>query len=138
MPETRARRRRWFIYGVMLSLGIVVAVLSVISFILNDQLNNAEARLTRIEAQNVARETATKVGEIATCYASARGRPQILIVFRGLAAKLGPNPRTALNELIDRYETTTPTLAQCDAKAKAEGFSRKDFPPQTRGEQSRP
>lgn len=128
---------RWFLYGVILAMAIVVVVLSVVSFILSHKLTDASARLTKIEAKDVADDAAKKVGEIATCYATARGRPQTIVILRGLAAKLDPNPRAAMRGLIDKYESDTPTLAECDAKAKKGGFTRKDFPPANRSETSR-
>jgi hypothetical protein len=118
--------RKWFLYGVICALSIVVAVLSIFGFILRHQVNDARARVTLVE-------TNSRFAQVATCYAAARGRPQLFVILRGIAVKLDPTPRAATLDLVDRYEAQTPTLAGCDHQALAAGFKPSDFPPPKTG-----
>lgn len=118
--------RRWFLYGIICALVIVVAVLSVFGFILRHEVNDARARVTLVE-------TNSRFAQVATCYAAARGRPQLFVILRGIAVKLDPTPRAATLDLVDRYEAQTPTLVACDHQALAAGFEPSDFPPPKTG-----
>lgn len=118
--------RRAFFLGVIAALGIVVIALSAFGLILRSELNDARSRLAGIE-------TSSKFAQVATCYASARSRPQLFVILRGIAVKLDPTPRAATLDLVDRYEAQTPTLAACDHQALAAGFKPSDFPPPKTG-----
>lgn len=111
-----------------MALAIVVGFLSVVGFVLRGQVNDARTRLAAIE-------TGTKIGQIATCYASARARPNLIIILRGIASKLDPDPRDATNDLVDQYEANTPTTDECNRRARAAGLDPRDFPPVSRGKE---
>jgi hypothetical protein len=126
MPDSTPRRRA-FIWGTIFALGLVVAALSVIGFVLQRQLRDARERVAAIE-------TGTKIGEVATCFAAARTRPQLIVILRGMAVKLDPDPRDATLNFIDAYERQTPTLPECAKRAREARLDPRDFPPVNRGQ----
>lgn len=108
--------------GLLGALSIVTVTLSVIVIVLYGQLNGAERRIAGLEA-------AGRVAEVATCYVQARGRPPLIVILRGIAIKLDPDPRDATNDLVDELEAETPTIKECDMLARKRGLNPKDFPP---------
>jgi len=123
-------RGRWYVMaGMMVALAVVVVVLSIVALSLRTQLNDTEARLSRIEVRAVAEDAARKTGEVATCFASARGRPALAIVLR-LVASLGDvTERRIINQSIGAYVDNAPTIAHCRAVAAKYNLDPKDFPP---------
>lgn len=123
MPDT-GRRWRWgFTVGMIGALSIVVIVLSTIVLVQNNQINEQDARLDTIE-------TGTVIAEVATCYASARGRPLLgdLLMVVGAAANTSEG-RRVVNEAISQYVDSARTVAECDQLALDRGLDPKDFPP---------
>lgn len=129
MPDSRSNRW-YFVLGMMGALFIMVVVLSIIGFGLRAQVHD-------LQADARAEKLAARTAEVATCYASARGRPRLIVILRLLAntAERDPIGRAAVDEFIMEYENSTPTLAECDKRAVENGFSPKDFPPSNRGEE---
>jgi hypothetical protein len=72
---------------------------------------------------------AGRTSQVATCYASARGRPALIDILRVLAgAAQSSDERETVNGFIDRYENDTPTIRECDELARMRGLDPKDFP----------
>jgi len=118
--------RRWawpFTIGLLVALTIVVVALSVIAFIQRGQLSDADRRLDTIE-------TGTRIAEVATCYATARGRP-VLADLLGVLASSAPTAaeRAIVNGAIRHYVRSARTVQECDKLAVERGLDPRDFPP---------
>lgn len=127
-PESK--RLRWFLIGSTAVLALLVVVLLIIGAALR-------SRVTSLEEQQRNETLATTTAEIATCYASARGRPRLIVILRLLAntAERDPVALEAVESFIMDYENSTPTVPECDKRAIEAGFNPKDFPPSNRGEE---
>lgn len=112
---------RGFVFGLIGALAVMTAILSVVTVVLYGRLDTAQRRIAGLES-------AGKTAEVATCYSQARGRPALIIILRGIATKLDPDPRDATNDFIDRYQAQTPTVHQCDMLAVRRGLDPKNFP----------
>lgn len=136
MPNTNPRLR-WFLIGAIAVLSLVVVVLSVIGFRLRTELSQNTRRLTALEAKGIAEDASRRTAEVATCYASARGRPRLIVILRLLAATAERDPvgLAAVESFIMDYENSTPTLRECDRRAVEAGLDPEDFPPSNRGEE---
>ena len=136
MPEStpaQRRRMRWsFTAGFVGALAIMVVALSVIAWIQRGQLNETRTRLTALEVKDVAEDASQRTAEVATCYASARGRPALTVILR-LVAGLAEDrtDREIVNTAIDSYIAGAPSIAECDRRARANGLDPKNFPPAT-------
>lgn len=129
MPDRFLERHDWLkrwawplVIGLLIGLSITTVTISIVMYVQYGQLDDAERKVAGLEA-------AGTTAEVATCYASARGRPRVIVILRGLAQKLDNDPRDATNELIDQYEASTPSLQECDMLAVERGLSPNDFPP---------
>jgi hypothetical protein len=115
---------RYFLYGVLVAQSVMLIVLGLLALSLRSQVHE--------------QQDDSRFAETATCYAAARGRPKLIVILRGIAAKLDPDPRRTTLEFIDQYEASTPLVEDCDALAEKYGLSSDDFPPPTpRGEEGK-
>lgn len=141
MPDRpEAKRLRWFLIGATTVLSVLVLVLLGLVIVLREDLNETRTRLTALEVKGVAEEASQRTAEVAACYASARGRPRLIVILRLLAATAERDPvaRAAVEEFIMDYENATPTVKKCDQVARRNGLDPKDFPPTNgRGETTR-
>ena len=83
----------------------------------------------------------TRVAEVAACYASARGRPRLIVILRALATVIDKDlvARKTIREFIDEYEQRTPLEVDCTELALTYRLDPAEFPPPTpRGEEGRP
>ena len=128
MPD-RSPRVRAFLWSAVAILALVVAVLSVIGFTLRE-------RVVSLEAGQREEKLATRTAAVATCYATARSRPGLIVVLN-LVASLADDSveRQIVKEVIDGYRLSAPTIAACDKRAVEAGFKPTDFPPVNRGEE---
>lgn len=109
--------RRWawpFTIGMLFALLVITVALSVIVYLVRNDVG--------------ALGLASRTSEVATCYAAARGRPTLIVILRGIAAKLDPDPREVTQGFIDGYEASTPTVEECDDLALRRGLEPQDFP----------
>jgi hypothetical protein len=142
-PDATLKRpwmRRWawpFTIGLLFALAITTITLSVLIWSQQNRIDDTAKRLAREEARSFAEDIAAKTGEVSTCYASARGRPRLIVILRLLAntAERDPVGLEAVESFIMDYETSTPTLAECDRRARENGLDPKDFPAANRGEE---
>lgn len=134
MPDSGRSKRWWFLLGAIGALSVTVAVLSVIGFRLRSELSETRSRVTELEAERIAEDASKRTAAVAACYASARGRPRLIVILRLLAqtAERDAVALAAVESVIMDYETSTPTVPECDRRARANGLDPKDFPP-TRG-----
>lgn len=135
MPE-HSKRLRWTLFGVIGALGLVVVVLSIIGFRLQQDLDETRTRLTAVEVAALAEDASKRTAEVATCYATTRSRPGLIVILNlisGLAAD--SVEREIVQTVIDGYRDSAPTLAECDKRARENGLRPEDFPPVNRGEE---
>lgn len=135
MPS-QSRRLRWFLLGAIAVLALMVLILIGVGAKLRSDLDETRTRLTALEVKAVAEDAASRTAGVAACYASARGRPNLIVILRLLAstAERDPVALAAVQAFIMDYEESTPTIAECDKRAKENGLDPKDFPPTNRGE----
>lgn len=113
---------------VILFLLLVVTVfLAVFAAIGWNKARNAQRRLTTVEATQAAEVLGKKIADTTSCFNRAYGRPGLIIVLRGIAVKLDPDPRQAVLELIDRYERDTPSVGDCVTLARKNGIDPKPY-----------
>lgn len=136
MPS-QSRRLRWFLLGAIAVLALMVLILIGVGAKLRSDLDETRTRLTALEVKAVAEDAASRTASVAACYASARGRPRLIVILRLLAqtAERDPIALAAVESFIMDYEEATPTVAECDKRAVEAGLDPKDFPPTNRGEQ---
>ena len=128
MPDQN-KRLRWYLIGAVSVLALVVVVLSVVGFTLRE-------RVVTLEAEQREEKLATKTAEIATCFATARSRPNLIVILNlisGLADDT--TERQVVKRVIDDYRTSAPTVEECNKRAVEAGFDPADFPPVNRGEE---
>ena len=126
MPDS-GRKARWYLtLGMLVGMTIALVVVTVI------------ARDAQVKVNEQVR--ATRVAEVAACFAAARGRPRLIIVLRALSAQLADDAvgRGALNDLINDYESSTPLVSDCVGLAETYRLDPAEFPPSTpRGEEGK-
>lgn len=113
----RLRKFAWpFTIGLLFALAVVTATMSVLVL-------NARRDVNVLQA-------AGRTAEVATCYASARGRPLLgdLLKVIGNAAATEAD-RAVVNFAINQYVNSARTEAECDTLARARGLNPDDFPP---------
>lgn len=135
MPEQN-KRLRWFLFGVIGALALVVVVLAIIGFQLRSDLEQNTRRLTALETKDIAEDASRRTAEVATCFATARSRPgliTILDLISGLAVDSAE--RQIVQAVIDTYRDRAPTLEECGKRAVENGLRPEDFPPVNRGEE---
>lgn len=114
----RWRRFAWpFTIGFLMALAVLTATLT---FLVRDARRDV-GQLTE----------SARTAEVATCYATARGRPALIVILKlisGLAVE--SSDRRIVNAQIAEYEARTPTVPECDTLARDRGLDPKDFPPQ--------
>lgn len=109
---------------VMFAVMLVTAIFAAIGW---NQARDAQRRLTTIEAERRAERVGKDVADVTTCFNAARNRPRLIIILRGISVELEPDPRQALNELIDQYGSDTPTLARCARLARERGIDPRPY-----------
>lgn len=128
MPDTFNRKARWwFVLGVMGGMLIALIVVSLIAWDARRDINE-QVRDTR-------------VAEVAACYASARGRPRLIVILRAIAASIQDDSvaRATIRDFIAEYEQRTPLEVDCDELAINYRLDPAEFPPPTpRGEENTP
>ena len=130
MSPGTTKGRWWFTLGLLTALTTMVVVLSVFTAVQRSQLNETRTRLSTVEVRAVAQDLASRTGEVATCYASARGRPVLSDVLRVLAGAAATEAdRAVVRGAIDVYEAGARSVAECDQLARRKGLNPKDFPP---------
>lgn len=92
-----------------------------------DHARNAQRRLTTVETKQRDEEIGKKIADVTSCFTRAKGRPQLILILRGIAVKLDPDPRHAVLELIDTYEHQTPSVADCVVLARKNGIDPKPY-----------
>lgn len=110
--------RRWawpFTIGMLLALLITTTTVTVVVyFVRADVLSLTQAR---------------KTTEVATCYASARGRPSLIVILRVIGGVTADSSeRAIISGFIDGYEDSTPSIGECDSLARMRGLDPEDFP----------
>jgi hypothetical protein len=125
VPDSGRSKRWWFLLGMIGSLSAVVIFLSIVGFGLRNRVDS-------LEADRNQEKLATRTAEVATCYLQARSRPRLIVILRLLSATAERDPvgRTAVNDYIREYQMSTPTMKECNKKARELGFAPEDFPPQ--------
>ena len=110
------------------TIGLLVALL-ILTLTLGALIRDARRDVSTLQA-------AGRTAEVATCYASARGRPQLIVILRLIAglAESSTDPEivkgaATVNQAVDGYDANTPSVAQCDMLARDRGLDPKDFPP---------
>ena len=114
-----------------LCVALIVAVLGWRS------ARDAQRRLTSVELQLTTEKIGKDIADVTTCFNAAKRRPGLIVILQGIAVELEPDPRQALNELIDQYGQDTPTVPDCVALARKRGIDPKpyvDNPPSEAGE----
>ena len=118
LHDPRWRRLAWpFTIGFLAALTIIVIALSVMLLYVRDDVGDFKRE--------------AKVSEVATCYATARGRPALIVILKlisGLAVE--SSDRRIVNTQIADYEARTPSVEECDMLALDRGLRPEDFPPQ--------
>ena len=134
MPEQNVRVR-YFVFGAMAVLALLVLILLIINWDLRRDLNQNQARVGRIEARDVAEDASRRTAEVATCFATARNRPALEVILRLIAANAETAAdRMIVNQAISDYINRAPTIERCNQLAVDNGLDPKDFPPTVRGE----
>lgn len=129
-PETLGSAKRWsFTLGSLSVLAIMVLILLGINWQLRGELDEAERRLSRVEVNEVAEDAAERTAEVATCYARARARPDLVAALSAIAAFIETDVagRIALDNLIESYDDMAPKLVECRQLARHNGLDPKDF-----------
>lgn len=109
---------------VLLALAVIAGVWAALGW---NKARDAQRRLTSVEAAQQTELTGKKIADVATCFNQAKNRPRLVVILRGIAVELEPDPRQALNELIDDYEHSTATEADCVALARKNGIDPKPY-----------
>jgi hypothetical protein len=105
-----------------------------------NKATDAQKRVTTVEAQQEAERLGKNVADVTTCFNAAKRRPGLIVILRGIAVELEPDPRQALNELIDAYGKDTPTTADCVVLARKRGIDPAPYinnPPSEAGKEPR-
>ena len=116
MPNSLQRRSRWaFVVGALLGQLALIGVVGIFVLLLRNDVGGLQAD--------------ARTSEVATCYAQARGRPSLIVIFRVLAGvATDSTDRDVITALVDTYESATPTLNECDKLARTRGLDPADFP----------
>lgn len=122
---------------VMFVVMLLAAIFAAIGW---NKARGAERRITVIEAQRAAELAGKNIADVATCFNTARNRPRLIVVLRGLAADSSSgDTRRALQEIITEYGMGTPTLDKCEKLAIERGVDPEPYlknpAPGTRGNQ---
>lgn len=112
----RLRRFAWpFTAGMLSALLIITTVLVIL-------ITDARRDVGGLQA-------AGRTAEVATCYASARGRPLLGNLLRVIGAAASTQAdRAVVNEAISQYVNSARTEEECAMLARARGLDPADFP----------
>ena len=142
MPD-QSRRVRISLWTAIVTLAAVVVVMLIIGFLMRadlnqarSDLNEARTRLSALEVKTLAEDASKRTAEVATCFATARSRPNLIVILElisGLA--VDSTERQIVNGVIEDYRMSAPTLAECRKRAIENGLDPDDFPPVNRGEE---
>lgn len=92
-----------------------------------NQARQAQNRLNSVEETQRAEKLGKQIADVTTCFNRARNTPRFIVILRGLALELEPDPRQAVNELISEYEQDVPSKADCVALAKKNGIDPRPY-----------
>jgi len=122
MPQRVLRRALEFqgrhAKAISLLLSVALSIALLFAFLGWRTAVNAQDRVNILEARAVAEDVGKGIADVTTCFNAAQRRPGLLTILRGIAVELDPDPRQAMNELIDRYGRDTPTEQDCIALAR--------------------
>lgn len=133
-PESK--RLRWFLIGAVAVLTLLMILLLGINYSLRKDLDETRTRLTALEVKDLAEDASRRTAEVATCYATARSRPGLIVILNlisGLA--VDSTERSIVNAVIASYQDSAPTLEECGKRARENGLRPEEFPPVNRGEE---
>jgi hypothetical protein len=99
--------------SILFVMFVVMMIAATFAAIGWNKARDAQRRLTSVEAVQRQEELGKRVADVTTCFNQAYGRPRLIVILRGIAVELEPDPRAAIQEIIDEYESTTPTEAAC-------------------------
>lgn len=103
---------------------LLVAVFAAVGW---HNARNAQTRLTTVEEKQQAEELGKNIADVTSCFNRAKSRPGLVVILRGIAVKLDPNPRAATLKLIDSYEQNTPTVDDCVRLARKRNIDPKPY-----------
>lgn len=125
---------------ILFLLSCVMILTAIFAAIGWNKARTAQRRLTTVEATQAAEKLGKQIADVTTCFNAAKNRPRLILILRGISVELEPDPRQALNGLIDEYEMTTPAVADCVALARKNGVDPKPYlknPPSEAGSPQR-
>lgn len=117
----------------MFAVMLVTAIFAAIGW---NKARGAERRVTVIEAERAAEAVGKNIADVTTCFNAARNRPRLILILRGIAVELEPDPRAAIQDFIDEYGSDTPTIASCSKLATDRGIDPRPYvqnPPSSAG-----
>lgn len=97
----------------MLGVALIIALIFAIS-----GYTKAESAHEALAAERLGKH----IADVTTCFNQAQSRPRLILILRGIQAEVEPDPRQALAELIDEYERSTPSRADCSRLARELGI----------------
>lgn len=131
MPERLARR--WVSFAgrhdelIILALCVALVVALIFAVLGWNKATDAQRRVTSVETQLETERIGKAIADVTTCFNQARVRPRLIKILRGIQVELEPDPRQALGDLIDEYDSDTPSTADCVILARKRGVDPRPY-----------
>jgi len=112
---------------VLFGLSVLMVLAAIFAAIGWNKARDAQRRLTTVESSLAAEKLGKQIADVTTCFNQAKSRPRLIVILRGISVELEPDPRQALNNLIDDYERGTPSVVECVVLARKNGIDPKPY-----------
>jgi hypothetical protein len=131
MPKRLVRRPLNFVdrnaNAILFGLSVLMVFTAIFAAIGWDKARNSQRRLTSVETTIAAERLGKQIADVTTCFNASRNRPRLILILRGISVELEPDPRQALNSLIDDYESSTPSTGDCIELARKNGIDPRPY-----------